>query len=101
MMEKVLKEKLQNIVSHVNNTMVDPDIEVTYCIPEVEMNAQSCEVNAKPYILVQYNEDKYTERKIRLSEKYLESSAEDVANYVTFSIEQYKEEVDSLKYGAQ
>lgn len=100
-MEQALKEKLESVVALVDKAMIDPDIDIEYCIPEVEMTSDSCDVTGKPYILVKYNEDKYVERKISLSDKYLEKTAEEVANLVTFSIEQFKEEIESLKYGAQ
>lgn len=101
-MERALKEKLEKVVELVNNTMVDPDIQVDYCIPD---SAGSCssnnDDNTDPYILVKYSEDRYVERKIGLGSNYLEKSPEDIANLTTFFIEQFMEEVDSLKYGAQ
>lgn len=100
-MEQVLKTKLEAVMEHVNNTMVDPDLEIDYCIPEVATTTESCDVSGDPYILVKYHEDDYVERKIRLRANYLEKTPEDIANLVTFSIEQFKEEVDSLHYGAQ
>lgn len=100
-MEKILKEKLETVVTLVNNMMVDPDLDIEYCIPEVATTADSCDVSGDPYIMVKYDEDKYVERKIPLRAQYLEKSPEDIANLVTFSIEQFKEEIDSLKYGAQ
>lgn len=100
-MEKELKEKLEAVVELVSNAMVDPDLEIEYCIPEVATTSDSCDVSGDPYILVKYSEDEYVERKVRLRSMYLEKTAEDIANLVTFSIEQFKEEVDSLHYGAQ
>lgn len=100
-MQALLKEKLETVVELVNNVMTDPDIDIEYCIPEVETTTAQCDVHADPYIAVKYAEDKYLERKIRLAGKYLEKSPEDLANMVTFFIEQFKEEVDSLHYGAQ
>lgn len=98
-METALKEKLETIVELVNNLMVDPDIDVEYCIPEVATTSDSCSVSGDPYISVKYSENKYVERKIRLTEKYLEQSAEEIANLVTFSIEQFKEEIDGVQLG--
>ena len=90
-----LKGKLEAIVEHVNSAMVDIEIDIEYCIPEVETTSESCDVNADPYILVKYVADNYTQRKIRLTEKYLQNSPEEIANLVTFSIEQFKEEIDA------
>jgi hypothetical protein len=100
-MQQELKEKLENVVELINNAMVDPDLDIEYCIPEVATTAESCDVSGDPYIMVKYNEDTMVERKFRINKKYMEMTGQDLANYVTFSIEQFKEEVDSLKYGAQ
>lgn len=89
-----MKAKLENVIELVNNAMVDPDIDVECCMPEAETASD-------PYILVKYAEDDMLERKIRLYEKYMEKPAQEIADFVTFSIEQFKEEIDSLKYGAQ
>ncbi len=98
-MQEVLKNKLKTTVSLIDNIMVDPDIDVEYCIPEVAMTLDEKEIESDPYILIKYTEDSYIERKIALNDHYSDQSAEEIANYVTFSIEQFKEEVDSLKYG--
>ncbi len=96
-MQKALKEKLEKIVELVNDLMVDPDIDLEYCIPEVATTSESCDVSGVPYISVKYSENKYVERKIRLTDTYLKNSPEEVAKLVTFSIEQFKEELDSVQ----
>jgi hypothetical protein len=53
-MEKELKEKLEHIVKLVDKLMVDPDIDIEYCIPEVAVTADNCDLSKDPYILVQY-----------------------------------------------
>lgn len=95
------KEKLEQIVELVSNVMVDPDIDVEYCIPEVATTADSCSVDGDPYILVKYVVSEYTQptRRIRLNDSYLEQSAEKISNLVTFSIEQFKSEIDSVEMG--
>ena len=98
-MEQALKEKLETIVELVNNLMVDPDIDIEYCMPEVATTSDTCNVTGCPYILVKYSENKYIERKIRLTDKYIQNSADEIANLVTFSIEQFKEEIDSVQMG--
>lgn len=97
-METILKEKLQKIVELVDKTMADPDIEVEYCISGVEESARSCDSTGDPLVIVKYLEDTYTERRFNLS-KYLDKPVEDIVNLITFSIEQFKAEVDSLKAG--
>ncbi|MEA2046976.1 MAG: hypothetical protein U9O64_00860 [Campylobacterota bacterium] len=100
-MENALKEKLEQIVILVNNAMVDPDIDIEFCIPEVATTSETCDVSGDPYILVKYVVSEYTQptRKIRLTEKYLDNTAEEIANLVTFSIEQFKTEIDSVEMG--
>ena len=98
-MKQELKEKYEAIVELVDKVVVDPDIDIEYCIPEVAITSDSCDVSADPYILVKYSEDKYVERKIRLTDKYLHNTAKEISNLVTFSIEQFKAEIDSVQMG--
>ncbi len=99
-MENTLKEKLEKVVELVNNDMVNPDIEITYCIPEVAETANECDISGDPYIEVTYivNGTHSHKQKIRLMKKYLEKSAEDIANLVTFNIELFTSEIDSVEY---
>lgn len=99
-MDNALKEKLEKIVEHLDVLMVDPDIEIEYCVPEVATTAPSCDIHGGPYILVKHNENKYIEKKIILSDNYLKKDAEEIANLVTFSIEQFKLQVDATQMGA-
>ena len=100
-MEKALKEKMEKIVSLVSNLMVDPEIDIEYCIPEVEVTTQTCDLSKDPYILVTYVVSEYTRptQKIRLTTKYTNNEAEVIANLVTFSIEQFKMQIDSVEMG--
>ena len=94
-MEKALKEKLETAVGLINNVMVDPDIDVEYCMPEAGKD---------PYIQFTYGADDGTDirkQNIPLKQRYLEKTPEDIANLVTFYIEQFMGEVDSVNYGAQ
>ena len=99
--EEETQEKLKKIVELVNNVMVDPDIDVEYCIPEVATTSDTCDVSGDPYITVTYVVSEYTKptRKIRLTDTYLRNTAEEIANLVTFSIEQFKGEIDSVEMG--
>lgn len=102
-MEKELKEKLEKVVELVKNAMVDPDIDIEYCIPEVATTSDQCDVSGDPYIVVKYITEEHDvhERKIKLRKNYLEKTAEDLANLVTFYIEQFMEEIDSVEYGGE
>lgn len=96
-MEKETKEKLQKVVELVDKMMVDPDLDIEYCIPEIETTTDSCDVSGDPYILVTYIVSEYTKptRKIRLGRTALLNSAEEIANQTTFSIEEFKSEIDA------
>lgn len=95
-MEKAIKEKLEKVVELVNNVMVDPDIDIEYCIPEVETTTDSCDITGDPYILVKYQLSAtiIKTRKIRLGSTALRNSAEDIANMSTASIEEFKSEIE-------
>jgi hypothetical protein len=99
-MSALLTDKLREVVDLVDKVMIDPDIDVEYYIPDVLVTANG-QTGADPFILVKYHEDDYVERKFSLDERHVHGSAKEIANFVTFSIEQFKEEVDSLRYGAQ
>ncbi|MBN2816614.1 MAG: hypothetical protein JXQ67_08015 [Campylobacterales bacterium] len=100
-MDQAKKEKLQEIVALVNNAMVDPDIDIDYCIPGVETTLKDCDGSGDPYIVLTYVVSEYTRptRTIHLGSTMLQSSAQEVANQVTFSIEEFKGEIDSVEMG--
>jgi len=101
-MEQALKEKLEKVVELVNNVMVNPDVEVDYCIPEVATTSDSCDISGDPYIHLKYiaSGTHSMEQNIPLK-RDLEKGPEDLANLVTFKIEQFIEEIDSVEGGAQ
>lgn len=92
MMEKEIKEKLEKVVALVKNARVDPDIEIEYCTPDE---------SGDPYILVTYIVSEYTKptRKIHLGSTILQNAPEGIANQITFSIGEFKGEIDSVEMG--
>jgi len=100
-MKKETKEKLDQVVLLVNNIMVDPDIDIEYCIPEIATTTDTCDVSGEPYILAKYVVSEYTQptRKIKLGRTALLNSAEELANQITFSIAEFKAEIDSVEMG--
>ena len=98
-MTQEIKEKLEKVVELVQNASADPDIEIEYCIPEVATTSDSCEIDGVPYIEVRYRVSKYIshKRKIRLEENYLKKEPEEIADLVTFYIEQFKAEVQAME----
>lgn len=99
--KKESKDKLEKVVALLDNAMVDPDIDIDYCIPGVKTTLETCDEPGDPYILVTYVVSEYTKptRKIHLGSTALLSTAEKIANQVTFSIEEFKGEIDSVEMG--
>ena len=94
-MRAALKEKLTKVVELVNNVLVNPDLDLDYYIPEDSTDGS--------YILLKYvvNSTHTQERKIPIKKNYQEKEAEDLANLLTFFIEQFMEQVESVESGAQ
>ena len=84
-----------------DNAMIDPDIDIDYCIPGVKTTLKNCKESGGPYVLVTYVVGDYNKptRKIHLGSTALLSTAEEIANQVTFSIEEFKGEIDSVEMG--
>ena len=98
-MEKELRNKLEHIVTLVDKLMVDPDIDIEYCIPEVAITSDSCDTSKDPYILIKYFISEYHKptRKIRLTKTYLRNSPEKISSLITSSITDFKTEIDSVE----
>jgi len=90
--EQEAQEKIDKIVALVNNASVDPDIDVEYCPPDA---------SGIPYLLITYIVGEYNKptRKVRLGKTILQNTPQEVANQVTFSIEEFKSEIDSVEMG--
>lgn len=99
--KKENKEKLGKVVLLLEKATVDPDIDIDYCIPGVKTTLDNCEEPGDPYILVTYVVGDYNKptRKIHLGSTALLSTPEKIANQITFSIEEFKGEIDSVEMG--
>ena len=77
----------------------DSDLEL--CFPnEAE---EGCEVKKYPYLRVKYvveGHDLY-EKEIDIDPEYWEKDVKDLANFVSFQIQQFMEEIDSVEYGGE
>lgn len=91
-MEKAIKEKLEKVIELVNKVMVNPDVEVEYC-----------KSDENPCIHLKYmaNGTHVMEQNIPIKHHYLDKTPEDIANLVTFYIELFIEQIDSVEGGAQ
>lgn len=101
-MQQAMKEKLGKVVELVNNVLVDPDIALDYYIPEeITRNGVHDTKSGDPYVLLKYvvNGTESREQKIPIKPTYLEKTPEDLANLVTFYIEQFMEEIHTVAHG--
>ncbi len=99
--KKESKEKLEKVVALLDNAMLDPDIDIDYCIPDVKTTVENCDTSSDPYVLVTYIVGDYNKptRKIHLGSTALLSTPEKIVNQITFSIEEFKGEIDSVEMG--
>ena len=94
-MREQIKTKLTQVIELVNNVLVNPDINLDYFIPE--------ESTQDPYVLLKYtiNGTHIQEQIIPIKRNYLKKTPEDLANLITFFIEQFTEQIESTENGAQ
>lgn len=99
--EKEYQEKMTAIVKLIDNAIIDPDIDVDYCIPSVLGTTDSCDLSRQAYVLLTYNIDEYTTRtkKVSLSLTALQSTPEDLTKHVILAIEAFKDEMDDIQFG--
>lgn len=95
------EQKLQKLVTLVDNVCAHPDVDVDYFIPGVCVTNGEENYLQEPYVAFTYHLDGDHQTVMHLSEQYLEKSPEDLANLITFSLEQFIAEIDSRQYGAQ
>jgi len=93
-MEEQLKKKFEQLAEEVEKNMANPDVDLEVCFDE------SCGV---PYLTVRYVVEEHSlhEKRIDIDEEYWEKDVKDLANFVTFQIEQFLEEIDSVEYGGE
>jgi hypothetical protein len=93
-MEGGMKEKLERLAEEVQKNMANPDVDIDVCFDE------SCGV---PYLIVRYVVEEHSvhEKRIDIGKEYWEKDVKDLANFVTFQIEQFMEEIDSVEYGGE
>lgn len=95
------EEKFRLLAEEINRNMVNPDIDIELCFPEEA--EEGCEIKKYPYIKIKYvieGHDVYT-KNIDIDPKYWEKDIKDLANFLSFQIQQFMEEIDSVKYGGE
>ncbi len=101
-MDKETRDKFQRLAGELKDMMVNPDIEIDVCFKGIE-EAEGCEVREIPYVRVRYTTEEHDvhEKDIEISEDNWKKSVEELKDYVTFMIEQFMEEIDSVEYGGE
>lgn len=104
-MVKEQVEKLKKVIELVDKVQVNPDVTVDYFIPGVLVteNVKGHDEKKAPYIQFTYavnGADPHTQT-LPLTLNDLEKTPEDLANYITFSLETFMAEMDSRQFGAQ
>jgi hypothetical protein len=97
-----VKEKLRRLAQELKASVTNPDLEIDICFEGVEM-AEGCTPGKFPYVRVRYvTEDHNVHQKdIEISPDNLKKDVEELKEYVTFMIEQFMEEIDSVEYGGE
>jgi hypothetical protein len=87
------KALLQEVEQLIDNVMVNPDIELEYHITD----------SNEAYIDLKYiaSGTHVMKQKLPIKDHYLTKSPQDLANLLTFYIEQFIEQIDSVESGAQ
>jgi hypothetical protein len=106
-MSEEQKEKLKTVIELIDNVAVNPDVAVDYFIPGVSVTtgADGSGESGGPYVQFTYSSSSDSLnphiQHMPLTHGYLEKTPQDLANLITFSLEQFMEEIDSRQYGAQ
>ena len=98
------KEKLQKLVEIIDNIEVNPDVSIKYFIPGVLVTVDGGTIEAEgPYIQFTYAKDGIHPwvQRMPLKQNYLQKNPQDLANFITFTLERFIEEIDSVENGAQ
>ncbi len=96
-----LGEKFKLLADEIKKSMANPDLDIELCFPNEV--SQSCEVKSYPYLRVKYvieGHDMY-EKEIDIDPIYWEKDVKDLVDFVTFQIQQFMEEIDSVEYGGE
>jgi len=101
-MDKEVREKFEKLAKELKDMMVNPDIDIEVCFKDIEVG-ENCEVREIPYVKVKYITEEHDvhEKDIEIAEDNWNKSVEELKEYVTFMIEQFMEEIDSVEYGGE
>lgn len=97
----MMEEKFRALAEEVRKSMANPDIDMELCFPSEA--DEGCELKKYPYLRVRYivEEHDVYEKEIDIDPEYWEKDIKDLANFITFQIQQFMEEIDSVEYGGE
>lgn len=96
------KDKMEKVISDATKICVGPEIDIHYHIPQTTLSEEN-DLKNMPYIEFSYvNENGHLHtQKMTIRSAYLEKKPEDLMNLVTFNLENFISEIDTVLYGAQ
>ncbi len=101
-MDERLEEKFKILAEELRSVMVNPDVDATVCFKEAEQE-EACTPSKYPYIKITYvteEHDKH-EKIIEIPPEWWDKDIKEIKEFVTFQIEQFMEEIDSVEYGGE
>lgn len=92
------KEFLLNLQEKIENSDISPDIDV-----QINFFNEDGGITEKPNIVVKYypTESDMRQKVINITEDMFNKTVEDAYNYITFQIEQFEEEIDSIEFSGE
>jgi hypothetical protein len=93
-----MKEKLQLVKEKLEENSSMPDLDL-----EINFFDENGNVLDEPYVLVKYYPTETDERdsKIVIPKTMLNEDVDNIVNYITFQIENFKAEIDSIEFGGE
>lgn len=101
-MDRETKDKLRRLAEELRASVTNPDLDIEICFEGVEVG-EGCSPSKFPYVRVRYITDDHNvhEKDIELCPDNLKKDVSELKDYVTFMIEQFMEEIDSVEYGGE
>ncbi|WP_243694467.1 hypothetical protein [Aquifex aeolicus] len=102
-------EKLKKLAKELEDLPVGVDIDLEVCFDDV-VKEEGCEVDLTPgykpqypYVKIVYKtgDGDLFEKKIEIPPEILKKDIKEIKEFVTFAIEQFMEEIDSVEYGGE
>jgi hypothetical protein len=101
-MDEQTVEKFKKLAQELKASVTNPDLEIDICFEGVEVS-EGCEPGKFPYVRVTYttNEHNVHRKDIEISPDNWSKDVGELKDYITFQIEQFMEEIDSVEYSGE